>query len=175
MYQGEFLAEGKPVAQTRRVENKRESAAYTFGYNHTLFAQRVHDILSAVKYIKQRNSETKVLALVGLKGAGHWAAAARAQASGAIDLAVIETAGFRFGKILDIRDVDFSPGGAKYGDLPGIICLHAPQRLWLAGEGKAESIQGFYEMAGAQNSLTVSDVTTQDAPDAAIKWLLREM
>jgi dienelactone hydrolase len=175
LFQGEFLAEGKPVAQTRRVENKRESAAYTFGYNHTLFAQRVHDILSAVKYIKQRNSETKVLALVGLKGAGHWVAAARAQAGGAVDLAAIDTAGFRFGKILDIRDVDFSPGGAKYGDLPGIISLHAPGKLWLVGEGKAETIQEFYEMVGAEKNLTVSDLASQDAPDAAVKWLLRQM
>jgi dienelactone hydrolase len=187
LFQGEFLAESTPITQTRRVENKRESAAYTFGYNHTLFAQRVHDILSAVKYIKQRgeseiqNSKFEIpgrrpgLALVGLKGAGHWVAAARAQAGGAIDLAAIETAGFRFGKILDIRDVDFLPGGAKYGDLPGIISLHAPGKLWLAGEGKAGTIKEFYDLAGAENSLTISDVTSQDASDTAIKWLLREM
>ncbi len=175
LYQGEFLADGKPITQTRRVENKRESAAYTFGYNDTLFAQRVHDILSAVKYVKQRDSETRILALVGLKGAGHWVAAARAQAGGAIDIAAIDTAGFRFGKIPDIRDVDFLPGGAKYGDLPGIIALHAPQRLWLAGEGKAETIKEFYTLASAENSLTISDLASQDAPDAAIKWLLRQM
>jgi dienelactone hydrolase len=175
LYQGEFLAEGKPITQTRRVENKRESAAYTFGYNHTLFAQRVHDILSAVKYVKQRQGQTKCLALVGLKGAGHWVVAARAQAGGVIDLAAIDTAGFRFGKILDIRDVDFSPGGAKYGDLPGIISLHAPGKLWLAGEGKAESIQEFYKLAGAEEGLTISNVTPESAPSAAIKWLLREM
>jgi hypothetical protein len=175
LYQGEFLAEGTPITQTRRVENKRESAAYTFGYNHTLFAQRVHDILSAVKYVKQRDSKMKSLGLVGLKGAGHWVAAARAQAGGAIDLAAIDTAGFRFGKILDIRDVDFLPGGAKYGDLPGIISLHAPQKLWLAGEGGGETIKEFYEMAGVQNNLTVSDVTSENAPNVAIKWLLREL
>jgi dienelactone hydrolase len=188
LFQGEFLADGKPITQTRRVENKRESAAYTFGYNHTLFAQRVHDILSAVKYIKHRQDETPAaagasssprkrgcLALVGLKGAGHWVAAAKAQAGGAIDLAAIDTAGFRFGKILDIRDVDFLPGGAKYGDLPGIIALHAPQKLWLAGEGGGETIKEFYELAGAEDSLTISDVASQDVPNAAIKWLLREM
>jgi hypothetical protein len=157
------------------VENKRESVAYTFGYNHTLFAQRVHDILSAVKYVKHRDNETKVLALAGLKGAGHWVAAATAQAGSAIDFVAIDTAGFRFGEILDIRDVDFLPGGAKYGDLPGIISLHAPQKLWLAGEGKAETIREFYEMAGAEDNLTIADVTSDDAPNAAIKWLLREM
>jgi dienelactone hydrolase len=180
LFQGEFLAGpresgGKPITQTRRVENKRESAAYTFGYNHTLFAQRVHDILSAVKYVKQRDGKTRTLALVGLKGAGHWVAAARAQAGGAIDLAAIDTAGFRFGKIPDIRDVDFLPGGAKYGDLPGIISLHAPGKLWLAGEGKAETIKEFYDLAGAENNLVVSDVMSENALNVAIKWLLREL
>ena len=43
IYQGEFLADGQPLEKTRRVENTREAAAYTFGYNHTVFAQRVHD------------------------------------------------------------------------------------------------------------------------------------
>lgn len=175
LFQGEFLADGKPVTQTRRVENKRESAAYTFGYNHTLFAQRVHDILSAVEYVQQHQDGTKSLVLVGLKGAGHWVAAARAQAGDTVNFAAIDTAGFRFGKILDIRDVDFLPGGAKYGDLPGIIALHAPQKLWLAGEGQAETVREFYEMAAAQSNLTVSDVTSESAPNAAIKWLLREM
>jgi hypothetical protein len=102
-------------------------------------------------------------------------AAARAQAGGAIDLAAIDTAGFRFGRIPDIRDVDFLPGGAKYGDLPGIISLHAPGKLWLAGEGKAGTIQGFYEMAGAHDNLVVSDVMSENALNVAIKWLLREL
>ncbi|HWN95984.1 MAG TPA: acetylxylan esterase, partial [Methylomirabilota bacterium] len=48
LYQGEFLADGKPLARTPRVKNPREAAPYTFGYNHALFVHRVHDVLSVV-------------------------------------------------------------------------------------------------------------------------------
>jgi dienelactone hydrolase len=173
LFQGEFLADGEPITQTRRVNNKREFAGYTFGYNHTLFAHRVHDILSAIKYVKQRKPKTKDLILVGLSGAGHWAAAARAQAREQVDSAVIDTEGFRFGKILDIRDVDFLPGGAKYGDLPGIVALGAPGRLLLAGEGNAESIRAFYKKAGAEDNLTIFDATSPNALGSVIEWMLQ--
>ena len=36
LYQGEFLPEGGTVEQTRVVDNPREAAAYTFGYNPSL-------------------------------------------------------------------------------------------------------------------------------------------
>ena len=44
---------GEPVKQTRVVENPREFAGYTFGYNHALFAQRTHDVLSIVSLLAQ--------------------------------------------------------------------------------------------------------------------------
>ncbi|HYV38147.1 MAG TPA: hypothetical protein VE988_20850, partial [Gemmataceae bacterium] len=69
-------------------------------------------------------------------GAGPWVAAARAQAQGAIDRAVIDTGGFRFGKLLEIHDVNFLPGGAKYGDLPGLLALGQPEKLLVGGEGR---------------------------------------
>ena len=31
------------------------------------------------------------------------------------------TAGFRFAQLKDVHDAKFLPGGAKYGDLPGLI------------------------------------------------------
>ena len=78
LFQGEFLADGRPVAKTRRVENPRESAAYTFGYNHTLFAQRVHDILTLVSFARGDKDEPRRILMAGVRGAGPWVAAARA-------------------------------------------------------------------------------------------------
>ncbi|MEQ1850298.1 MAG: acetylxylan esterase, partial [Chthoniobacteraceae bacterium] len=52
LFQGEFLADGQPVKQTRLVKNPREFAGYTFGYNHALFAQRTHDVLTLVKFLR---------------------------------------------------------------------------------------------------------------------------
>ena len=54
-------------------------------------------------------------------------AAARAVAGDAIDLAAVDTGGFRFAKLLDFRDPQFLPGGAKYLDLPG--CLRSAPRI----------------------------------------------
>jgi hypothetical protein len=172
-YQGEFLADGKPITQTRRVKNEREFAGYTFGYNHPLFAQRVHDILSLIKYLRQREPKTKNLTLVGLSGAGHWVATARAQAREEVDAAVIDTRGFRFRKIPDIRDVDFLPGGAKYGDLPGIIALGAPGRLLLSGEGDGGLVRTLYERSAAQENLSIFNAESEDWINTVTEWILQ--
>jgi hypothetical protein len=42
-----LLQGGEPVKQTAVVKNPREFAGYTHGYNHALFAQRTHDVLSS--------------------------------------------------------------------------------------------------------------------------------
>jgi dienelactone hydrolase len=137
LYQGEFLADGKPLTQTGRVKNTRESAAYTFGYNHSVFAQRVHDVLSVVRFIKTNERPTKQLAVVGLEGTGPIVAAARAVSGDAIQRAVIDTQGFRLGKVLNIHDPNFLPGGAKYGDVPGMLSVAASAQTLLIGEKEA--------------------------------------
>lgn len=137
LYQGEFLADGEPIEKTRRVANTREAAAYTFGYNHTVFAKRVHDVLTVLSFAESHEMQPKQIDLVGLGGSGHLAAAALAQARDLITAAAIDTEGFRFGNVLDIHSVDFLPGGAKYGDLPGMLAIGAPKELWLAGEGES--------------------------------------
>ncbi len=155
IYQGEFLAADQQLERTRRVDNPRESAAYTFGYNHTVFAQRVHDVLSVVAYARQRGGPEDQLLLFGLDGSGPWAAAALGQAAGEISRAVVATGGFRFAAVDELHSPDFLPGGAKYFDLPGMLALAAPLPLWLAGE-TAESaalIQEAYAAAGRPEDL----------------------
>jgi hypothetical protein len=89
---------------------------------------------------------------------------------------VVDTGGFRFGKILDLQDINFLPGGARYGDLPGIMALGAPVRLWVAGEGDRapEVMRAVYAKAGAEKNLTLFNGDRQTARQAAIEWLLRE-
>jgi hypothetical protein len=131
--QGEFLAEGKILSQTRRVKNTRQSAAYTFGYNRSLFVHRVHDILSLINLVRTDKHGAEKVDLVGLKGAGHWAAAANYLAGEALDRVAIETAGFKFIKVMDIRHPDFLPGGAKYGDIDALLGL-AGRPCWLVDD-----------------------------------------
>src|SRR5439155_22468359 len=137
--------------------NPLESAAFTFGYNHPLFAQRVHDVLTIVKYVQSNERKTKRLDLVGLGGAGPWTAAARVKAWEAIDHAAIGLDGFRFGQVSDIHDVSFLPGGAKYDDVPGLLAVGAPKPLWLAGEGGEAPgiVRAAYHSNGATCQLSV--------------------
>ena len=167
LYQGEFLADGKPLEKTGRVANTREAAAYTFGYNHTVFAKRVHDVLTVLSFAKHHKLQPKQIDLVGLAGVGHIAAAAAAQSDGILHAAAIDTQGFRFGDVLDIHSPDFLPGGARYGDLPAMIELAALENQWLADEAVANATVQLRENGVSKKSLV--DAT---GPASAISWLL---
>jgi len=169
---------GEPVTQTRVVENPREFAGYTFGYNHALFAQRTHDVLSIVSLLRQAKPDSrpsvKTVAVAGWGDAGPIAVAARAVAAEAIDRAAVDTGGFRFGKLLDYRHPMFLPGGAKYLDLPGMIALAAPQSLWLAGEGKEpEIVVAAYRGAPKADALATYTGDGADKEASAVQWLLK--
>ncbi len=175
LYQGEFLADGKPLTAPRRVANSREFAGFTLGYNSALFAQRVHDLLSVTAFCGGYADEKPKVDIVGFGVAGAWAAAARAQAGAAISRSAIDTDGFRFAKLRTINDLNFLPGAVKYGDLPGMLALNAPSELWLAGEGAAGPAQvaAAYAAEGAKNSLQIFDGGSDKALPAAIDWITR--
>jgi hypothetical protein len=127
--QGEFVAYGGTVDRTRSIDGELEVPAYTFCYNSSLFAQRVQDILTAVRFAQTIGAGRGRIAVVGRNGAGPLVAAALPQARGALAGAALATAGFRFDRLRDVRDVDFLPGGARYGDLPGMLALAGPARV----------------------------------------------
>lgn len=136
-----FLQEDKKLKQTRVVTGPREVPAYTFGYNHALFAQRVHDVMTITSYLLSKRDATQPavmkVSLAGFGKMGAVAAAARATTDKAIAKAAVDTAGFRFGQLLDYRDPMFLPGGSKYLDVPGLLCVASTQALWVAGEKDA--------------------------------------
>lgn len=163
--QGEFTPDGKPLAKARLLTTNHwdRYLGYTLGYNRPLFAQRVHDILSAVSYLKATRPSEQKLRLLGLKGTGRWAAAAKALAGSAVDDAVIDTAGFRFANITALDDPDLLPGGAKFLDLPGILALAAPGRMELRGEGdKAPAVvAAAYQAAGSAGNLVIDSTAAK--------------
>ncbi|HNQ88481.1 MAG TPA: acetylxylan esterase [Verrucomicrobiota bacterium] len=176
LFQGEFLQADERLRQTRRVKNPREAAAYTFGYNPSVFAQRTHDVLTVIAHLKSQTPAPRSLTLLGFSGAGPWAAAALAQARSSVRRAAIDTAGFRFADIRDLQDPDFLPGGALYGDLPGMIATGAPRRLWLAGEGAdaPDIIREVYARARGAKQVLPFAGASHEAPAAAVTWLLQE-
>jgi hypothetical protein len=116
MYQGEFLGDGKPIHKTAKVKNPREAAAYTFGYNTTVFQQRVHDLLTVIAFVKHHEKASKEIVLAAGPGAEAWAACAKAVSGDAVQGAAAGTGAFRFASVRDIHSPDFVPGGAKYLD-----------------------------------------------------------
>jgi hypothetical protein len=161
--------------RTRVVANPREFAGYTFGYNHSLFAQRTHDVMSLVHFMQNAKVGThpnpSSISLAGWGTTGPVAAAARALIGSSITKAAIETNGFRFGKLLDYRDEMFLPGAAKYLDLPGMLAVQAPSPLWIAGEGSSlKLVQDLYGPTATPATLSfVSD--TNNKQEAAVDWL----
>ncbi len=172
-----LLQGGAPVKQARVVPNPREFAGFTFGYNHALFAQRTHDVLTLVTFLRNAQAGShphpKAVVVAGWRSTGPVVAAARALAGGAIDRAAVETNGFRFGRVLDYRDPMFLPGGSKYLDLPGMVALNAPHPLWLAGERTEPELAATAYRTGAQpGAFTRFSGETAQKEAAAADWLL---
>ncbi|MCC7375866.1 MAG: acetylxylan esterase [Verrucomicrobiales bacterium] len=116
LYQGEASPDGQSLTRTRKVKNPREAAAYSFGYNPTVGQQRIHDLLTAISFVRNHENAPSKLRLVAGPGAGHWAACARAVSGGAVSESEIDTGGFQFSNVKDVHDPDFIPGGARFLD-----------------------------------------------------------
>ncbi|MHC4880357.1 MAG: alpha/beta hydrolase family protein [Planctomycetota bacterium] len=170
--QGEFLPDGTTVSQQRVVSNPREAAAYSFCYNDTLFAQRVHDVLTVVAWIKGDEHAPKRINLMGTNGAAPIAAATRVVAGSAINRLAVDTQRFRFANLTSYRAPDFLPGAVKYGDLPALLALSAPHPLFIGGEDgeTPEIVTATYTAADASAAATSSSLV--NSAEAAVTWLL---
>jgi hypothetical protein len=173
LFQSEWLNENESAAhRTRSVANPREAAAYTFGYNYSLFARRVHDILTAISFITHHDMQPTSVCLLALDKTGPLAIAARAQAGNAIDRLAANTNSFRFANVTDLQSPDFLPGGARYHDLPGMLAVAAPQAIWLTGEKEIPQIVAqVYQIEKAAAAVTINASPTSSRL-AAITWLL---
>ena len=177
IYQGEFLAGNAPFQQTPIVKNPRESGAYTFGYNPAVFAWRVQDALAAVQFLKTTFKPGDRVSLAALDGSGPCGAAARALCGPEIDRAVLGGNGFRFANVRDLHDPGFLPGGAKYGDLPGLLACAAPAPALVLGEDAASApvAAQAYGQAGAGDRLRfIQPGATQSAAGLAVEWLMAQ-
>lgn len=142
-------------------------SGYTYGYNHCLFAQRVHDVLSLIKYSK--SNSTGDIRLVGLgKVAGPLVAAALSQSGEAVAKTVVHTAGFRFENIERHNDPMFVPGAVKYLDVDGLLSLCAPARLHLLGESPLQIAVQTYQAIDAGSNLTSASKSASDQAAAMV-------
>jgi hypothetical protein len=151
----------------------KDYAGFTFGYNRTLLAQRVHDILTALAYAKG-HEKTKTVHLVGFEKAGPWVLLARALCGDAVTRTAADCDGFRFDKVRTTTDEMMLPGALKYDGLPALAALAAPSELFVhhhEGTGSGRWLKAVYQAAGAMDKLRrLPDKATDEK---VVEWLLR--
>lgn len=176
LQQGEITASSAATDISPKAKKLGDYAAFRHAYNHSLFARRAQDLLTVIRYTAQPPGQGAVIALAGFDGAGPWAAAAAAQARDHLAAVALDTGGFRFGNLTDIQHDNFLPGGAKYGDVPALLALCAPLKLWVAGEPEAGLTlpRRFYQGATADQLARYSGAPERTG-SAAVEWLIANL
>jgi len=168
--QGEFTTNRQTLQENPRVANPRTYAGYTYTYNDTLFVRRVHDLLTVTAWVNGDEHSPQALHAVGVNGGGPLLAAARAIAGDQLSNVAIATERFRFGNLTRWQDAQFVPGAVKYGDLPALLALSAPHRLWIGDE---QSLPGVAAEWKNNSNLTIAEGSGETTA-AAVSWLLQQ-
>ena len=126
-----LTGESGAIGSRIRVKNDDTYFGYNTGYNRTVFAERVSDVLTAIAFARHLGGST--IALAGRGQAGAWALAARALAGDVVSRAAVDLAGFDFDQVRETTDDTLLPGAVKYGGVRGLASLAGPGRTWIAG------------------------------------------
>ncbi|MEC9091103.1 MAG: acetylxylan esterase [Planctomycetota bacterium] len=133
IYQGEFL-EGSKSPIPRKVENPREAAAYTFGFNHTVFAQRTHDLLNLLVMMNHHDPQPKKITLMGLGQTGSIGAAAAVLHNPPINRLFMSPASRSALEVNDVFDPYFFPGSGRFHGLAGMGMASGVEPIVLDGD-----------------------------------------
>jgi len=146
-------------------------AGYTYGYNRSLLANRVHDALTV---IAAGNIPQKKIVLVGWREMGPVAILAKALAGEVVHKTAADLDGFSFDNIKDATDPMTLPGALKYGGMGGFLGLCAPGEVLVhdqQGTGIGNLSRACYEAAGAEDKLDRNAEKLDDSK--VIEWLLK--
>lgn len=146
---------------------------FTYGYNRPVFAQRVRDVLTVVRYMHGQ-PETGKVQLVGWEQAGVWCAAARAVMEMEVVRTAIDMNQFRFEDVKDASDENLLPGAVKFGGLPAMLALCAPHEVLAhnhSGTSSGQLSKAAYDAAGGKDKLTRSQSKMKDLE--IVEWLMK--
>jgi hypothetical protein len=151
---GEFVS-GPQFRSTQRVDEG--FPGYTYGYNRSLLAERVRDLLTAITAIKRHPSVTGVH-LIGRGEGGVWTLLARGLAGDRVGRCVVDVGGFGFSKLTAVGDPNMLPGALRYGGLGGLAALSAPAPLVVSGTAAVPAaelapLKDVYQAVGAKLTL----------------------
>lgn len=96
-------------------------AGFTYGYNRSLLANRVRDVLTVFAFA--RSFKAKEVVLLGVGEFGPVAILAKALAGDAVAKLAADRNGFDFAKITKTDDPMMLPGALKYGGLDAFVKL----------------------------------------------------
>lgn len=139
-------------------------AGYFFGYNRSLVANRVHDLLTLLAFAQTRG---KTVHLIALGNAGPGALLGRALAGSAVQKAVIDLDGFDFDRVQSVTDEMMLPGASKYGGIYGFVPLCNTGETLLINAQKT----GPWELAAKTPGVTLKHDGA--AAEAMVQWLLK--
>jgi dienelactone hydrolase len=146
-------------------------AGYTYGYNRSVLAQRVHDVLTLVAFGRSV-VRAKRIDLVGWGEAGPWVVLATALAGDAVARTAADLNQFRFETIKATDDPMMLPGAVKYGGLGAFLALCAPGAVLAhnhRGTSSGKLSKAAYASAGAADKLT--RVNEKLSPEKVAEWL----
>lgn len=118
------------TGQSKKNANPRYVGGFTLGYNRSVLAEGVHDLLTVIA-LTANVSETKV-DVIGIGEAGPAALLASALANDKVGAAAIDVNQFDFDKITNDDDPMLLPGGLKYGGICGFLPLRTNGRTMVA-------------------------------------------
>jgi dienelactone hydrolase len=148
-------------------------AGFTYGYNRSVLAQRVHDILTLIAF-GQSLLKAKRADLVGWGEAGPWVVLAKALAGDAVTRTAADLNQFRFEAVTATDDPMMLPGAVKYGGLPAFLALCAPGAVLVhnhKGTSSGKLSKAAYAAAGAADKLTRVDEKLP--PEKVVEWLVK--
>jgi dienelactone hydrolase len=146
-------------------------AGFTLGYNRSLLANRVRDILTAVAYTKGQPG-TKKVDLIGFEQAGPWVLLARPLCGEAVERTAADFHRFRFDMASTTSDEMMLPGALKYGGLPAFAALCAPHPLFVhnhQGTGSGQWLKAAYELSKADALRRASE---KASAEDVVSWVV---
>ena len=145
-------------------------AGYTYGYNRSLLANRIHDALTLVAFCRSV-VQAKVVSLIGWGEFGPLAILTRALAGDTVAKTAADMNQFRFETIKDTADPMLLSGATKYGGLPAYLALCAPGEILVhnhKGTASGRISKAAYDAAGAANKLTRMEDKLDDSK--VVEW-----
>jgi len=160
-----FKATSKPTTQPRQRGNPNPPyAAYTIGYERSVIANRVHDLLTAFG-TAQTISKDGSIDVIAFGECGPIALLTCAVAEHHITRAAIDLNEFDFDRITSDNDPMLLPGALKYGGIFGFAPLiHRGQTLLVNARHT-----GRFDLAKRNPAITIDD----DQRDRLAEWLIK--